>query len=114
LGTLLKGANYHNTLFNPKTKEVAFALFVGIVRSYWVGETRNYNQVSFTYTYVDATLHFIALDDSKFIQKLKNKISDWSQYWRNTCRNLVWHENQEFIFRKNIKNKNYDNNIKNC
>jgi hypothetical protein len=72
----LEGANYHNTLFNPKTKEIAFALFVRILGSYWVGETKNYNQVSFTNTYADATLHFIALDDSKFIQKCKNKNSN--------------------------------------
>jgi hypothetical protein len=69
----LKGANYHNTLFNPKTKEIAFALFVKIVGSYWVGEIKNYNQVSFTHTYVDETLHRIALDDSKFIQEYKTK-----------------------------------------
>ncbi len=72
----MKGANYHNTLFNPKTKEVAFALFVGIVGFYWVGEIRNYNQLSFTNTYAYATLHCIALDDSKFIQEYKNKISN--------------------------------------
>jgi hypothetical protein len=45
----------------------SFALFVGIVRPYWVGETRNYTQVSFTNTHAIATLHLIALDDSKFI-----------------------------------------------
>ncbi len=68
-GTLLKGANYHNTLFNPKTKVAAFALFVGIVRFYWGRETRNYDQVSFINTYANATFHLIALDDSKFIQE---------------------------------------------
>jgi hypothetical protein len=99
-GTLLKGANYYNILFNPKTKEEAFALFVRIVGSYWVGEMRNYNQMSFTNTYAIATLNCITLDDSKFIQEYKNKISNWSQYWRNTCTNLVWHENQEIVFRK--------------
>jgi hypothetical protein len=34
-------------------KETTFALFVGILGSYWVGETRNYNQVSFANTYAD-------------------------------------------------------------
>jgi hypothetical protein len=77
-------------LFNSKTKEIAFALFVGIVGSYWVGETRNYDQMSFASTYVNITLHCIAVDDSKFIQEYKNKISDWSQYWKKTCINLVW------------------------
>jgi hypothetical protein len=111
--------NYHNTLFNPKTKEatyalfLGFALFLGIVGSCWVGEIRNYNQVSFTNTYANATLHCITLDHSKFIQEYKNKISNWSQYWKNTCTNLVWHENQEIIF-LNIKNKKYCNKIKNC
>jgi hypothetical protein len=32
-GTLPQGANYHNTLFNLKTKEATFALFIGIVGS---------------------------------------------------------------------------------
>jgi hypothetical protein len=65
-----------------------------------MGETRNYSQVSFTNTYANATLHCIALNDSKFIQEYKNKISNWSQYWRDTSINLVWHENQEIIFFK--------------
>jgi hypothetical protein len=27
-GTLQKGSNYHNTLFNPKTKEAIFMIFI--------------------------------------------------------------------------------------
>jgi len=81
-------------------KEEAFGLFVRIVRSYWVGKTRNYNQMSFTNTYANATFDCITLDDSKFIQEYRNKFSNWSQYWTNTCTNPLWHENQEIIFRK--------------
>ncbi len=96
-GTLLKGANYCNTLFIPKMKETTFALFVGILGSYWVGKRRNYNQLTFTNTYAHATLRCVPLDDSKFIQEYKNEISNWNQYWRNACTNLIWHENQEII-----------------
>jgi hypothetical protein len=95
-------------------KEPTFALFVGIVRSYWVGETRNDNQVSFTNIYVDATLHCIALNDSKFIQEYKNKISNWSQYWKNTCTNFSLAGKSIDNFPKKSKNKKYSNDIKNC
>jgi hypothetical protein len=52
--------------FNPKTKEVAFALFIRIVGSCWVGEKGNYYQMSYANTYVDATF-YISLNESKFI-----------------------------------------------
>jgi hypothetical protein len=58
MGALPKGSNYHNTLFNPKTKEEAFALFIGVARSYSVGERGNYNQVSFANTCKCNILHF--------------------------------------------------------
>jgi len=71
-----------------KQKETTFGLFVGIVGSYWVGEIGNYNQVSFTNTYANATF-YITLNDSKFIHECKNKISNWGQYWKNKCTDLV-------------------------
>ncbi len=49
-GTLPKGSNYHNTLFNPKTKEASFALIIGITRSCWVSKRGNYKQMSFVNT----------------------------------------------------------------
>jgi hypothetical protein len=59
--------------FNPKTKEVAFELFIKVVRSCWVGERGNYNQVSFANIYANATF-YISFNDSKFIKEYKNKI----------------------------------------
>jgi hypothetical protein len=60
--------------FNLETKEVAFALFIRVTGSCWVGEKGNYNQVSFANTYVDATF-YISLNESKFIKEYKNKIA---------------------------------------
>jgi hypothetical protein len=66
--------------FNLKTKEIVFALFVGIIRSCWVGGKGNYNQVSFAN--IDAKSTFsIILYDSKNFKEYKNKILKWSQYW---------------------------------
>jgi len=39
--TLPWGANYHNILFNPKTKEATFALFIRIARLCWLGPKQN-------------------------------------------------------------------------
>jgi hypothetical protein len=57
-----------------------------------VGEKGNYNQVSFVNTYADATL-YISLNESKFIKEYKNKISEWNQYWKENCIDLIWHDN---------------------
>jgi hypothetical protein len=39
--TLPWGANYHNILFNPETKEATFALFIRIARLCWLGPKQN-------------------------------------------------------------------------
>ncbi len=49
-GAFPKGSNYHNTLFNPKTKEKAFALFIRVVESCLARERGNYNGLSFANT----------------------------------------------------------------
>jgi hypothetical protein len=79
MGHIPKRLNYHSILFNPKTKQKTFALFIRVVGSCYVGEKGYYNQVSVTNTYVDATF-YISLNESKFIKEYKNKISKWSQY----------------------------------
>jgi hypothetical protein len=39
------------------------------------------------------------------------KISKWSQYWKEKCNDLTWHDNQEIVSRKKkIKNKNHNSN----
>jgi len=27
----------------------------------------------------------------------------WSQYWKEKCNDLTWHDNQEIVFKKKIK-----------
>jgi hypothetical protein len=88
-----KGSNYPSIFSNSKSKEVTFALFVGITRSCWVGEKGNYNQVSFANTYVKSTF-YITFNDSKFLMEYKNKTLQWNQYWVEKCTYLIWHDNQ--------------------
>ncbi len=78
-------------LLNPKTKESTFALFIGVARFCWVGEKGNYNQVLFANPYANATF-YISLNESKFIKEYKNKISKWSQYQKEKCIDLTWHD----------------------
>jgi hypothetical protein len=77
-----------------------------------VGEKGNYNQVSFANTYANAII-YIYLNETKFIKEYQNKISKWSQCWKEKCIDLTWHDDREVVFRKiNVKNKNHSNNIK--
>jgi hypothetical protein len=34
-------------------------------------------------------------------KEYKDTIVKWSQYWKNKCQDLIWHENKEIIFKKN-------------
>ncbi len=79
-GTIQKGLDYYNTLYNPQTKDAFFALFIRIARSVWLGKKGNYNRVSFANTYVKSSF-FIVLNDSKFMNDYKIKISQWTKHW---------------------------------
>jgi hypothetical protein len=61
-GTIQRGLDYYNTLYNLQTKDTFFSLFVRIARSCWLGKKGNYNKVSFANTYVESSF-FIVLDD---------------------------------------------------
>jgi hypothetical protein len=56
------------------------------------GRNKKLQSISFANTYANAT-YYITLNDSKFIHENKNKFLDWGQYWKNKCRDLIWHEN---------------------
>ncbi len=84
-------------MFNAKTKKAVFALFIGIAWSCWLGPKGNYNKVSFANTHAQSSFS-IVLDDSKFMNEYRKKVSQWTTYWNNKCRDLTWHENQEMLF----------------
>jgi hypothetical protein len=88
-----KCSNNPSTFSNLKSKEVTFALFVRITRSWWVREKRNYIQMSFANTYVKSTF-YITFNDSKFLKEYKNKTLQWNQYWVEKYTYLIWHDNR--------------------
>jgi hypothetical protein len=73
-GTIQRGLDYYNTLYNPQTKDAFFLLFVKIAGSCWLGKKGNYNKVSFVNTYIESSF-FIVLNDSKFMNNYIIKIS---------------------------------------
>jgi hypothetical protein len=40
------------------------------------------------------------LNESKFIKEYKNKISKWSDYCKEKCIDLTWHDDQKVVLRK--------------
>ncbi len=68
MGCSPKGVKLSQHDAQPQTKEATFALFMGVVGSCWVGERRNYNQVSFVNTYENATF-YITLINPKIIKE---------------------------------------------
>ncbi len=91
-GTIQRGFEYYNILYNPQTKDAFFDLFIKIARSCWLGKKGNYNKVFFVNIYVESSF-FIILNDSKFMNDYKIKISQWTEHWNQKCTYLNWHEN---------------------
>ncbi len=91
-GTIQRGLNYYNTLYNLQTKDAFFSLFVRIAISCWLGKKGNYNKVSFANTYIESSF-FIVFNNSKFMNDYKIKISQWTEHYNQKCTYLNWHEN---------------------